>query len=572
MFRLILSILISLLALSACKLTKSTSIPFLIVMVENLGVEQVNCSATGAIEENFGHSGISAMCAESVRFTHAFTPSVMASPAVASILTGTYPIEHGLRHNGQSFLSSKKETWVERAHQQGYKTAFFSGGPPLLRKHNLHQGFDLFEDQLNLNPDQLFRKFEDSIQAFHNWRTEFRNDQWISFFYIPDLLFPQTPTTNYLGKSRDLTSESQIAEFDETLFELIQKMKSEKIWDKANVILVGLNGPATYTRPGELDHTSLFSDRTHVALLFKPSQKQRDQGLSWSIDENVTLADLGKTLSEFFDSNKTQTHSLYPDFPVFSFKKSLSQLNQKIPNRPILLETAWPQWQEKTSVRYATRMDQFLFIYDQPMQVFNSLIDRFELYPIKLTETSIADSLAEAHRLGKANKLPLWPGLSREAELKWQNLSQRLAYRLKEDQVISNRYSQELMKSKNWSELLKWAEGMKKLDYQTIAKINLSEKSAVPKLQSELIHPCLKKDIQNCTDTLASLLLYWQQSQDNENLKKRFQREFQQAKSDASLSEINWKFQGIWDISQTTDKKLELTYLLLALPEMEKFR
>ncbi len=566
MFRLVIIGLFILGAISACQFSKDKTPSIIVITVENLGVQQVSCDSVDEKDEN---SGLQSLCAESIRFTHAFTTSPLSVSALASILTAQYPLEHGLRHHGLSFLSSTTETLAEKAHAKGIATAFFSGGAPVLRKHNLQQGFDIFEDNINLLQNSTFRPFEQSAELYWEWREDIGKQSSLGFFYVPDLLFPEVPTQNYRGETRDRTFGSQLEEFDEGLGSFIRKMKKDKLWDQSIIVLVGLNGPAQYPRPGELDNTSLFSDRTHVALLVKPAQKPRDEGINWTFDQNVSLADLGKTLVDLIGA-KTKASRL-DDFPVISLKEAFENLNLNFPERSLLLESAWGQWKEKTSIRYSIRTEQFLFIFDEKVQMFNSLIDRYELSPIKVGEPGTREILDKALRLQADNELPAWKGLDRDTELKWQVLSERLAHRLKDIPVIAQRYSQELLRQQRWQDLFKWADGMKLKNYQIVAQMNM-EPAATEGLHAKLTDPCLRKEIKNCEDPLALHLLQWERDSKNEMTQRKFQRLYQQMRVDQSLSEKNWKLQGLWDISQETEKDLEITNLLLALPEMKSFR
>lgn len=566
MFRLVIIGLFILGAISACQFSKDKTPSIIVITVENLGVQQVSCDSADERDEN---SGLQSMCAESIRFTHAFTTSPLSVAALASIFTAQYPLEHGLRHHGLSSLSSTVETLAEKAHAKGLATAFFSGGAPVLRKHNLQQGFDIFDDNINLSQNSTFRSFEQSAELYWEWREDVGNKSTLGFFYVSDLLYPEVATQNFRGETRDRTIASQLEEFDEGLGSFIRKLKLNRIWDQSIVVLVGLNGPPQYPRPGELDNTSLFSDRTQVALLIKPAQAPRDQGMSWTFDENVNLADLGKTLFDLIGSPPPK--SQLKDFPIVSLKETFEKLSVEFPIRSLLLESAWGQWRENTGIRYALRSDQFLFILDEKIQMFNSFIDRFELFPVKVGEPGTREVLDRAIRLQNENQLTLWKGLDRDTELKWQMLSERLAHRLKNIPVIAQRYSQELLRQQRWQDLFKWADGMRLKNYQIIAQMNM-EPAATQGLQARMTDPCLRKDLKKCEDVLAQHLLQWERDPKNEIAQRRFQRLYQQMRVDQSLSEKNWKMQGLWDISSETEKDLEITNLLLALPEMKNFR
>ncbi|MGZ5280516.1 MAG: sulfatase-like hydrolase/transferase, partial [Pseudobdellovibrionaceae bacterium] len=283
--------------LTSCRLASNSRPSAIVIAVDQLGVNQINCHEE---DPDLTRSGIALLCQESVRFTHAYTTSLLSGPALTSVLTGQYPFQHGLRGNKKNFLSSNTVTLAEVAQRQQVATSFFSGGAPILRKLNLQQGFEVFDDHFAPSIKRLHRPFSKLQKLFENWLLDIQGRSFLSVFYVPDLAMIQTATQNDLGELRNLSYDSQLEEFDESLFHFIQNLKQRKIWDSTMIVLVGLNGPETDERTDELFNTNLYSERTQVALLIKPAQKPRDEGLNWSFDSNVNLADIGVTLLDLY--------------------------------------------------------------------------------------------------------------------------------------------------------------------------------------------------------------------------------------------------------------------------------
>jgi len=342
--------------LCSCQNSSTNSPNVVVIAAEGLGANQVNCSRDNHSSQS---SGFDVLCKESVRFTHAYTTSPLSGPGLTSVLTGLYPFQSGVHDHGASFLPSSKVTVAELAEAKNISTAFFSGGAPLLRKLNLHQGFEVFDDHFGFSPRQLFRPLSESLEVFRSWMKDIGNNRFFTVFYAPDLLFTNQATQTNLGEKRDLTFESQLDEMDETLFNFIQLLKKTNNWDNTTFILVGLNGPDLDERGGELIFTNLMSERTQVSLLIKPAQKPRDEALNWTFDANVTLADVGETLREIYGQTRSPDQDNSDlQFPVFSLTKALqSPSTVEFPSRPILMETGWPAWRENTSIRYAIRWD-----------------------------------------------------------------------------------------------------------------------------------------------------------------------------------------------------------------------
>jgi hypothetical protein len=120
-----------------------------------------------------------------VRFTHAFTTSTQAVPALSSVLTGELPSATGLRDNGTGFLSAKWETAAEIAVASGFKTLFLSGGSPVIGRTGLSQGFEIFDDYIQPTVDRVFRPLKDSAKMLGNWlSTTSKNHLFLQSFIV----------------------------------------------------------------------------------------------------------------------------------------------------------------------------------------------------------------------------------------------------------------------------------------------------------------------------------------------------------------------------------------------------
>lgn len=88
---------------------------------------------------------IDAVAARGVRFERCFAPRGMTHPSLASMLTGKYPITHGLRDNGQP-LAADQRSIASLLKQQGYRTAAFCANLDRARWDFWMRGFDVAVD------------------------------------------------------------------------------------------------------------------------------------------------------------------------------------------------------------------------------------------------------------------------------------------------------------------------------------------------------------------------------------------------------------------------------------------
>ena len=78
------------------------------------------------------------------REAHSVTPLTL--PSHASILTGLYPVHHGLRDNAGFRLGAATPTLAEALHAVGYRTGAFVSAYVLDGAWGLDQGFDVYRD------------------------------------------------------------------------------------------------------------------------------------------------------------------------------------------------------------------------------------------------------------------------------------------------------------------------------------------------------------------------------------------------------------------------------------------
>src|SRR5262245_43013180 len=98
---------------------------------------------------------IDSVAARGARFTHAATVAPLTLPAHTSLLTGTFPTFHGVRDNGQFYVSDDQTTLAEVLKARGYRTGGFIGAFVLDRRWGIAQGFDTYFDDFDLSKYEL---------------------------------------------------------------------------------------------------------------------------------------------------------------------------------------------------------------------------------------------------------------------------------------------------------------------------------------------------------------------------------------------------------------------------------
>lgn len=575
---------------TSCSLNLNKNPNVILIAVEGLGANQIDC-----LNENSEalRSGLLTLCQKSVRFSHAFTPSIQSPSSLASILTGKYSFQIRKKTNVSDFFPSAELSIAEELNSKGIPTAFFSGGAPILRKANLHQGFEVFDDFFKPSLTRTFRPFAHLIPQFKNWRKDRGNKYGLTIFYVSDLLYKDFQTYDNLGKARNLSFESQLEELDETLGHFFNFLKEENIFDSSYIILTGLNGPFQASRENELSETNVFSERAQVSLLIKPPQKPSDQALSSAVNQNVSLVDLGNTLRSIFDLPVNPEADLSLDLSA-----RLKNYETKLPeDRVVLTESHWHQYPES---RWALRKESLLFIFDETLKIYNTFIDRSESAPIPLQEPSLAANLIWAQQFSEKNHFSPWAEPPVETFIKWKSLSnafqdnvateemnlalQKAAHRLLNDSLFQTLYSIQLLRNQDWLALQKWANGLSFKDLEKIAYLQMG-KTVGASYQS----PCLQaldsldkfREIsRKCDEKLSYHFLEWLQYEmsetatttQKEQAKLKFMRLYFIADLDERLSRLNWKYQAPFDFGLSINPEILTLEMMFTFPSAKKYR
>ena len=114
----------------------------LLITIDTLRADALGCyggpAATPALDR---------LAAEGIRFDFAHAHAVTTLASHASILTGAYPFQHGVRDNSGYRLAPGARTIATLLKQAGYGTAAFVGAFPLHSRFGLNQGFDAYDDR-----------------------------------------------------------------------------------------------------------------------------------------------------------------------------------------------------------------------------------------------------------------------------------------------------------------------------------------------------------------------------------------------------------------------------------------
>ncbi len=207
-------------------------------------------------------------------FENAWAVAPITLVSHASILSGMYPFEHGVRNNGTQYVSDSIITLAERFKEQDYQTGAFVSAAVLDRRYGLAQGFDTYDDDLsdrrNLSPRMVADRTATSVvKATTDWLDELPAEQqffsWVHF-YDPHANY--SPPPPYRDEYRDRMYDGEIAYMDEQIGKLLAHDKLLGAGTEAPIIIVIADHGESLGEHGERTHALLAYDSTlHIPFI-----------------------------------------------------------------------------------------------------------------------------------------------------------------------------------------------------------------------------------------------------------------------------------------------------------------
>ena len=169
------------------------------------------------------------LAAEGIRFDFAHAHAVVTLPSHASILTGRYPFQHGVRDNAGFRLGDDAVTLAEAARDRGFATGAFVGAFPLDRRFGLAQGFDEYDDLggREVAPAEFAfseRPAPEVVASARAW-IERQQTPWLAWVHLFDPHSPYAPPAPFDGDYAANPYAGEVAFVDASLGPLLELVR-----------------------------------------------------------------------------------------------------------------------------------------------------------------------------------------------------------------------------------------------------------------------------------------------------------------------------------------------------------
>ena len=237
---------------------------------------------------------LDALSASGVRFLNARATVPLTLPSHVSIMTGTLPPQHGVRENGVIFRKGV-EPIARTLRTNGYQTAAFVGAYVLDRRFGLAEGFDIYDDRVQRDPEAMGRleaerRGSDVIDAALAWLDQGRTPFFL-WVHLYDPHAPYAAPPEFVAKAGGNAYDGEVAYADAQAGRLLQRLRDRGLADRTVIAVMGDHGEGLGDH-GEQTHGMLTYDATlRVPLVIAgPGITPRE------VSAPVSLADVAPTI------------------------------------------------------------------------------------------------------------------------------------------------------------------------------------------------------------------------------------------------------------------------------------
>ena len=213
---------------------------------------------------------IDRLASHGARFDNAHSQAVVTLVSHASILTGLYPYQTGVRENQGYRVSPDTPTLATRLKSKGFATAAFIAGFPLTKRFGLTSGFDQYDDQIAEARGAIDfalpeRRADTVVARALEWIQQRNGQKFFAWVHVFDPHAPYRPPEQWRAQYAANPYLGEVAWTDSALGALFDRLSS--LPQKTLVIITGDHGEGLGDH-GEMTHGYFAYESTlHVPLI-----------------------------------------------------------------------------------------------------------------------------------------------------------------------------------------------------------------------------------------------------------------------------------------------------------------
>lgn len=233
----------------------------LLISVDTLRPDRLGCYGYGKGTS----SNVDRFASGAVVFEDAMTSAPLTLPSHASMLTGLYPLSHGIKDNGTFSLAPEYITAAEVFRNAGYWTAAVTGAFVLDSRYGLNQGFDVYDDDMSggrqLSAFGYSERTADAVtDAALGWLRQ-APEPFFAFLHYYDPHTPYKAPVEFSARYPLSAYDAEVAFTDSEIGRLLDELDNLGLTERTLIVLVSDHGEGL----GEHD------EATHGYLVYEPT-------------------------------------------------------------------------------------------------------------------------------------------------------------------------------------------------------------------------------------------------------------------------------------------------------------
>jgi choline-sulfatase len=191
---------------------------------------------------------IDRLAAQGVRFERALAHNVVTLPSHSNLLSGQYPLVHGVRDNTGFRFPADRPTLATLLKERGYRTGAFVSAFPLDSRFGLDAGFEVYDDRVAQSggPRSAFsmseRKGPATVQAALAWLAGHAQEKTFCFVHLYEPHFAYEPPEPFASRFRAQPYLGEVAAADAALEPLLKPLLEAARNGRTLVVLTADHG------------------------------------------------------------------------------------------------------------------------------------------------------------------------------------------------------------------------------------------------------------------------------------------------------------------------------------------
>ena len=222
-------------------------------------IDTLRADSLGVYGGRASTPNLDGLAARGARFDFAHAHAVVTLVSHASILTGKYPYEHGIRDNTGYRLDAAEPTAATRLKAHGFATGAFVGGFPLDRRFGLTSGFDEYDDRMTRagatdEASERERPADIVVKAALDWIGK-QPGKWFAWVHVYDPHEPYAPPGEFAARYAAEPYLGEVSWTDAALGPLFERLNA---LSRSTLVVVTSDHGEALGDHGERTH-SLFA-------------------------------------------------------------------------------------------------------------------------------------------------------------------------------------------------------------------------------------------------------------------------------------------------------------------------